>query len=174
MWGGLCPRGRGGGLSLVFGGLGWRRCCLPGSRTRGPSTWPESPPVTSLLGPRPSPGGSVPPQGAAWPEEDSQHCPGVFTGRQVSQPAVSHRGASRKGAQSHSAARELARCTVRPGLGPSRPRREFAKRAHPKGGVGRGAVLFNHTALAWNKIIFPKLYSIAKDLQRTPFNIRAH
>ena len=59
MRGGPCPRGRGGGLGLVWGGLGWRRCCLPSSHTRGPSTWPESPPITSLLGPRPSPGGSL-------------------------------------------------------------------------------------------------------------------
>ena len=102
------------------------------------------PPGQSHLPSHPS-WGRVPPQGAAWPEEDGQHCPGVFMGRQVSQPAVSHRGASRKGAQSHSAARELARCTVRPRLGPSRPRREFAKRAHPKGGGAVGCIIQSHS-----------------------------
>lgn len=97
--------------------------------------------------------GHVPPQGTAWPEEDGQHCPGVFTSRQASQPAVSHRGASGKGAQSHSAARGLARCTVRPRLGPSRPCGEFAKRAYPEGREAVGRIIQLHsTCLEQNNL----------------------
>lgn len=116
----------------------------------------------------------VPPQGTAWPEKDGQHCPDVSTGRQVSQPAVSHRGASGKGARSRSSGKGLARCTVRPGLGPSRPRRDVAKCAYPEGG-GQWAVYYSIAQhLPGTKQAFPKLYSIAMDLQRTPFNIRPH
>ena len=100
----------------------------------------------------------VPPQGTAWQEEEGQHCPDVSTGTQASQPTVSHRGASGKGARRRSAVKGLARCIVRPGLGPSRPRGDVAKRAYPEGG-GQWAVFVNHTALAWNKTRFPKIVS---------------
>lgn len=82
--------------------------------------------------------------------------PDVSTGTQASQPAVSHRGASGKGAGSRSAVKGLARGIVRPGLGPSRPRGDVAKHAYPEG-RGQWAVFFSRTALAWNKTRFPKI-----------------
>lgn len=98
----------------------------------------------------------VPPQGTAWPEKDGQHCPDVSTGRQVSQPAVSQRRLGKGGPEPQlreGAGSVHSQAWARPL--PATQRRCKVCLPRRRGAVGR--ILFNRTALAWNKTSFPKI-----------------